>query len=391
VTLEQGGDSLAVDSMLCAVSSLIKQGRPEEARCFVDQILQKFPGDCKAHLLLKHVLVMQRDWSGLRLAVEQQAGLGIPPEMVAWNRSLVSLMLGDMPRGWEQFEARRQVHGLVVPTRQFSKPQWKGEFFPDRTLLLHFEQGLGDTLMFVRYASLVKARGGRVLLEVQAPLAGLLTTCPGVDEVIAYGSPLPPFDLQISLMSLPWIFGTKLDSIPADIPYLGIPEIVPNRAWIAETLSLSEGQTRIGLVWAGNSSHKGDAQRSVPSVDFEILEAVPDIAWHSFQINAAETPSLPGLISLDPMLRNMSSTAYALSGMDFVITVDTAIAHLSGALGIPTLLLLPFYPDWRWMLDRQDSPWYPSILLYRQTIPGEWPNLLRQIVDDLTGLDPKSR
>jgi hypothetical protein len=382
---EPGADSRSDETLLGLASTLIGQGSTEKARPILNQVLRRNPENRAAHLLLNHVFVMQGDWSGMRMAVEQQADLLIRPENVALNRSLVSLRLGDMPGGWDQYEARWQIPGLIIPKRDFPQPRWKGESFVGRTLLLHFEQGLGDTLMFVRYAKQAKALGGRVLLVAQVPLADLVATCPGVDEVIPHGAPIPPFDLQVPLLSLPSVFKTDLDSIPAEIPYLDIPEQVPNREWIARTLSESEGQTRIGLVWAGNRSHKGDAQRSIPPSALEILGALPGIAWHSFQIDTPELPPLPGIVSLDPMLRNLSSTAYALSGMDLVITVDTALAHLSGALGVPTLLLLPFYPDWRWMFGRDDSPWYPTMRLYRQSTPGDWQGVFHRIVADLSG------
>jgi len=266
-----------------------------------------------------------------------------------------------------------------------SQPRWNGEPFPGKTLLLHYEQGFGDTLMFVRYARRAKALGGLVLLDAQVPLADLVATCPGVDGVIPHGSPLPPFDLQVSLHSLPQVFQTTLDTIPQEIPYLDIPGHVPNRDWVLRTLARSEGQTRIGLVWAGRRTHKDDQQRSLTPASLAALGSVPGVAWHSFQIDSPEQPPLPGLVILDPMLRNFSDTAFALSGMNLLITVDTALAHLAGALGIPTLLLLPFYPDWRWLLGREDSPWYPSMRLYRQTSPGDWDGVLARIVSDLTG------
>jgi hypothetical protein len=206
-----------------------------------------------------------------------------------------------------------------------------------------------------------------------------------VDEVIPHGAPLPPFDLQVSLHSLPQVFQTTLDTIPSEIPYLDIPERVPNRDRILRTLAQSEGQTRIGLVWAGRPTHKDDLQRSLAPSSLGALRAIPGVAWHSFQIDSAEQPPLPGLVVLDPMLRNLSDAAYALSGMDLLITVDTALAHLAGAMGIPAFLLLPFYPDWRWMLGRDDSPWYPSMRLYRQTSPGDWDGVLHRIVSHLKG------
>ena len=382
---QPGADSRSDETLLGFASTLIRQGSTEQAQRILNQVLQRTPENRAAHLLLNHIFVVRGDWQGMRLAVEQQLDLRIPPTTVAWNRSLVGLRLGDMPGGWDQYEARWQVPGLIIPKRDFSQPRWEGQPFHGQTLLLHFEQGLGDTLMFVRYAKHAKALGGRVLLAAQVPLADLVATCPGVDEVIPHGSPIPPFDFHLPLMSLPSVFRTDLASIPAEIPYLGIPEVVPNREWIARTLAVSEGKTRIGLAWAGSRTHKGDAQRSISPSAFGVLRDLPRIAWHSFQIDTTELPPLSGLVTLDPMLRNLSSTAYALSGMDLVITVDTALAHLAGALGIPILLLLPFLPDWRWLLGREDSPWYPTMRLYRQSVPGDWSGVLRRVVADLTG------
>ena len=376
------------EALLARAAAWIAQGHPEQARGLLESFLASPPDNRTAHLLLNHAFVLAGDWAGMRHAVEQQACLQIPPATVAWNRSLVSLRLGNMPEGWDQYEARWLLPGLVVPVRDFPQPRWQGQSFVGQTLLLHFEQGLGDTLMFVRYARQAKALGGKVLLAAQVPLAGLVATCPGVDEVIAHGMPLPPFDFHLPLLSLPSIFRTALDTIPADIPYLDVPEAVPNREWIARTLAASEGQTRIGLVWAGSRTHKGDAQRSIPASDFDALGVLPGVAWYSFQIDTAELPNLPGLTSLDPMLRNLSSTAYALSGMDLLITVDTALAHLAGALGLPTLLLLPYFPDWRWLLEREDTPWYPTLRLYRQATPGDWPGTLHRIIADLSGEPP---
>jgi hypothetical protein len=381
---EPGKDPRDIEPLLEHASVLIKQGGMNKARQVLHRVLRSAPGNRVAHLLLNHAAVLEGDLDGLRRAVELQRSLPIPPEVVASNLSHLSLRLGDMPRGWDQYEARWRVPGLVKPERTFSQPRWKGEPFLGKTLLLHYEQGLGDTLMFVRYAKQAKALGGEVLLAAQVPLADLVATCPGVDAVIPHGTPFPPFDLQLPLLSLPQVFQTDLNSIPAEIPYLDIPESVPNREWILGTLAKSEGQTRIGLVWAGSPAHKDDLQRSVPPATLKALAAIPGVAWYSFQIDSVEQPPLPGLVILDPMLRNLSDTAFALSGMDLVITVDTAVAHLAGALGIPILLLLSFYPDWRWMLGRDDSPWYPSMRLYRQSTPGDWDGVLHRIVSDLT-------
>ena len=340
------------ESLLEQAAALIQQGGTQKARLLLYRALRIAPGNRMAHMQLNHAALMDGDLDGLRRAVEFQRSLSIPPNVVAWNLSHLNLRLGMMPQGWDQYEIRCQIPGMVTPERHFSQQRWNGDPFPGKTLLLHYEQGFGDTLMFVRYARQAKALGGRILLEAQVPLADLVATCPGVDEVIPYGAPLPPFDHQVSLHSLPQVFQTTLDTIPNEIPYLDIPERVPNRARILRTLAQSEGQTRIGLVWAGRPTHKDDQQRSMPPATLGVLAAVPGVAWHSFQIDSLEPPPLPGLVILDPMLRNFSDTAFALSGMDLLITVDTAMAHLGGAMGVPTLLLLPFYPAWRWMLGR---------------------------------------
>ena len=212
----------------------------------------------------------------------------------------------------------------------------------------------------------------------------MAATCKGVDFVIPKGAPLPPFDLQSSLLSLPRIFRTELGTIPAEVPYLDVPGEVPHRQAILECLTLAQEHTRIGLVWAGTPGHGRDFERSLPATSLAPLAALPGVSWFSFQLGRQEVPPLPDLTSLAPLLRNFSDTAYGLSGMDLLITVDTSVAHLAGALGIPTLLLLSFQPDFRWMLDRDDSPWYPTLRLYRQPAYGDWGAVVQQVVDDLT-------
>ncbi len=302
-----------------------------------------------------------------------------------YERGYLNLLRGEWKQGWRQFEARLRTPGYVPAGKRFPQPRWTGAPFPEKTLLLNFEQGFGDTLMLVRYAPLVKALGGRVLLLVQPQFAYLMTTLQGVDEVIPYGHDLPPFDLQASLFSLPALFGTEEATVPCNIPYLGIPRSVPNRDGLATLLAASEGQTRVGLAWGGNPVHPRDAQRSIPPSLLKPLGTLPGVAWHSFQLGREDRPELPGLVSLAPLLQTFSDTAYALSGMDLVITVDTALAHLAGALGIPTLLLVSHAPDFRWMLDREDSPWYPSLRIYRQPTVGDWASVIRQLHADLGG------
>jgi Tfp pilus assembly protein PilF len=365
---------------------LAEQGDLDQARCLLEGILEQVPGHTIALDRLNTLMARQGDWVGLRKDMERQLARysGAEAEYVA---SHLDLMFGDMPRGWLRFESRLAIPDRVSAQRSFAQPRWQGEPFPGRTLLLTWEQGFGDTLMFLRFAALAKQLGGRVLVEVQTPLIDIAATCPGIDEVIPEGQPLPPFDLHAPLLSLPALFNTRLESIPATIPYLAIPTAVPDREAIADAMSTASDRVKIGICWAGNSKHAMDDKRSISPLALAPLQALPEIAWYSFQFEAQEEAPLPGLMTLGPLLKGFPNTACALGGMDLVITVDTVLAHLAGALGIPTFLLLSFIPDWRWMMGRDTSPWYPTLRLYRQPAPGDWDSVLRQIIEDLTGQD----
>jgi hypothetical protein len=367
---------------------LMEQGRLEESERQFRGVLQVGSGRKDVRMALSECLFkmgdLEKAYLNLSEVLQLEAGDDPSSPRMENERGLLDLLFGKMPQGWKGHEARLKIPGQVGPPRNFPQPFWDGQSFAGKTLLLHYEQGFGDTLMFLRYVPLVKARGGRVVLTVQPSLAGLAATCAGVDEVIPHGDALPPFDMHLSLVSLPWVFQTDENSIPAEVPYLDIPESVPHRTEIATLLALSEGKARVGLVWAGNPGYKIDAARSIPRSVLAPLSVLPEVAWHSFQLGDVAPPDLPGLYSLAPFLSNFSDTAYGLSGMDLLITVDTAVAHLAGALGIPTLVMVPFFPDWRWCLGRIDSPWYPTVRIYRQPDPGDWGSVIHQVVRDLT-------
>lgn len=302
-----------------------------------------------------------------------------------WDRSYATLVRGDLPQGWDEYEARLRVPGLITPQRAFTHPRWDGRPFPGRTLLLHYEQGLGDTLMFVRYAQQVKALGGTVLLAAQAALADLVATCGGIDAVVPKGTPPPPFDVHFPLLSLPWLFRTTLDSIPAEVPYLRVPDRVPHREDLDDALARGEGRIRIGLGWQGSTAHPRDRERSIPARTMAPLAALPHTAWYSFQREEGLEPPFPEVQDLGDLLGDFSDSAHAVAAMDLVITADTALAHLAGALGVPVLLLLTAVPDWRWLLERPDTPWYPTMRLYRQPRPGDWDAVIARVVADLSG------
>lgn len=371
-------DPQRIGAPLTLADCLAQKGDLPQARLVLEQILSENP-DCPPALdRLQPIWAAQQDWPPLKKELARQ----IDPFSGAeadYRRSHLELLFGNFASGWKLFESRLTLPGRMASERSFAQPRWTGGPLAGKTLLLHWEQGFGDTLMFIRYAPLAKALGARVVVEVQAPLANLIATCPGVDEVVSHGNPLPAFDVHLPLMSLPALFRTEPASIPAEVPYLDLPEPIPNRDLIQEALASSVGHLRVGLAWEGNPHHNRDAKRSIPPHILGALAGFSGVAWHSFQLDTDTLPPLPGIISLAPLLSTFSDTAYALSGMDLVITVDTALAHLSGALGIPTWLLVSFIPDWRWQMGREDSPWYPTLRLFRQTRPGDWDSAIRQM------------
>jgi hypothetical protein len=374
----------AIDISLALSECLMKSGELDRAQKVVEEVIEREPHSLPARNLLGELFLRQGNWGEIRKEMERRLDTftGITS---ALDRACLNLRFGDMPLGWEQYESRWQVPDYSAQQLHFPQPRWDGGSFVGKTLLLYWEQGFGDTLMFVRYAPQVKALGGKVLLVAQARVADLVATCPGIDAVIAHGDPIPPFDVHLPLLSLPWIFHTGLNSIPATIPYLKAPKQIPHQGAITRTLAVSEGKIRVGLVWAGNTTHKNDGKRSIPPRVLSPLAALPEIAWYSFQVDRQDEPPFPGIVSLEPLLSDFSDTAYALSSMDLVITVDTAVAHLAGAMGIPTFLLISSLPDWRWMMGRKDSPWYPTMRIYRQPTPGDWNGVIREVLADLTG------
>jgi Tfp pilus assembly protein PilF len=309
-----------------------------------------------------------------------------PAPLTRFNLSLAALRLGDFALGWREYEQR---WGTGAPQggsgRSFAEPLWAGGDISGRRILLHAEQGLGDTIQFVRYVPLVAARGATVSLEVQPVLKRLLSGLPGPAAVIARGEPLPEFDVQCPLLSLPLAFGTVLETIPGRIPYLKAGEEA-RQAW-AERIG-PETRLRVGLVWAGSPGHKKDRIRSVPVTSLAPLLEIPDVCFYSFQVGPRSAdcgclaPYGP-LSDLSPFLTDFHETAAALAPMDLLISVDTSVAHLGGALGVETWVLLPAVADWRWMTGRADSPWYPGMRLFRQTARGDWPPVLEQVREQL--------
>jgi hypothetical protein len=317
---------------------LYDQGRLDEAVALFDQVLEKRPD-------------MQE---------------------VRWDRALAYLMAGDLRRGFREYEHRFQLPDLEE--RVFRQPRWEGESFQDKTLLLFAEQGYGDTIQFARFVPQVKALGGRVVLECQPELAGLMRSA-GADEVVAKGDALPEFDLQAPLLSAPYLLGTDWDTLPADCPYLSPPE-VPESERLAPPRPPGT-KLMAGICWAGKPSQKNDRNRTMGLAPLARLAAVPGVRLVSLQ-KGPRAKDLDELgmrpLVLDPTnrLRDFSDTARLMQQLDVVVTVCTSVAHLAGALGVRTWVLLSGVADWRWLKEREDSPWYPTARLFRQQRLGEW-------------------
>ena len=323
-------------------------------------------------------------------AIEQyRRALALQPDNhhARYFESLLRLSLGNMPQAWEGHEARLKLPQGAAGRRNHPPPRWQGETdIAGRTILLHAEQGFGDTIQFVRYAPLVANLGATVLLEVPPALKELLGTVAGITQVVAFGDPLPPFDLHCSLMSLPYLFRTGLDSIPATIPYLQAP--AARREDWRHRLGPHK-RMRIGIAWSGHPTHADNNRRSIRLDQFAGLVAEhPGLEFHVLQndLQDAERRLLVDLPNVRVPLASFVDTAALVSLMDRVITIDTSFAHLAGALGVPAWVLLGWTPDWRWLRDRSDSPWYPGMRLFRQQQHADWPTVLRDVSARLAGL-----
>jgi tetratricopeptide (TPR) repeat protein len=299
------------------------------------------------------------------------------------NVSLLQLLQGDYQAGWRNYEVRWKVY----PKRSVDQPLWQGAAAPEgpssrqadirgRRILLHTEQGLGDAIQFLRYVPMVQAAGGTVILDVPPALRRIASLMPNLAALVCTGDPLPPFDCHCPLMSLPQAFATTLETIPARVPYLTVPD---DALKTASALQWPAKGLRVGLVWAGNPSHPKDRARSIPLPLLEPLFGIESAHMFSLQLGPAAAQlaaAMPQITDLAPAIHDMADTAALMANMDLVISVDTAPVHLAGALGKPTWLLIPYSPDWRWLLDREDSPWYPTMRLFRQPAPGDWQSVV---------------
>lgn len=378
-----------VDALNNLGLALTDMGRLDEAVASCQRALEIKPDHVSA---LNNLGFIQISQARLNEGIASyRRALALKPNDVEthMNLSLALLRMGNFERGWEEHEWRRRDSKYKQPV--FPQPQWDGANLSGKAILLHAEQGLGDTLHFIRYVPLVKRRGGRVIVACQPPLVRLLASVKGVDQIIPMGTSLPDFDVYLPLPSLPWIFKTRSNSIPADVPYLLPPlEAYPQ---LDTLLKPAQGKKRIGIVWAGNEAHVNDHNRSCTLSWFKELAAAKKTALFSLQkgsrdlAHAQPAPDFP-ITDLSPYIEDFCDTAAAIMRLDLVITVDTSVAHLAGALNRPVWVLLPFVADWRWLQDREDSPWYPGMRLFRQTSPGDWAGVFARVRRALADFDP---
>jgi Tfp pilus assembly protein PilF len=370
------------------------------------RVLKLRPDLVEAHNNLALLLLDIGSFQEAEIHVERALQLAPQDPSAHCSRSFLLLLKGDFERGWTEYEWRLKAVPTLLPDAL--QPQWYGEPLGKRRLLLHAEQGFGDTFQFIRYAALVKEQntGALVVVQCQRPLINLLASCRHIDMLVPQGGELPPFDVHVPLMNLPAIFGTRLETVPADVPYLFADEKLV-AVW-RERLAAVKG-FRIGINWQGRPGKGPFRLRDIPLAMFERIADVPGVQLVSLQrgegreellkmesyqaavvvggTNRASPRSPLDLgDDVDQAHGAFMDTAAVMKNLDLVITSDTSIAHLAGALAIPVWLALPYVPDWRWLLDRTDSPWYPTMRLFRQKQPGNWAGVFAEMQHELRAL-----
>jgi len=363
-----------------------KQGKMEEAIACLSEALRINPEFVEGH---NDVGILLKNLGRLTEALEHfDHALSIDPEHAPsrWNRALLRLRWGELLDAWKDYEFRWQKPGCVA--RHLDRPRWDGSLLAGRTILIYAEQGLGDTIHFIRFAPLVKERGGNILFECQPQLKKLLADVAGVDQLLVQGSAPPPFDVQVPLMSLPGLLRTTLATIPGAGSYLRAnPKQILH--WRKELAPLDG--FKLGIVWQGTPTHANDPQRSVPLAQFAPLGRLEGVRLISLQVGKGKQ-QLEGVpfpitdLGSRFDLSTLDDLAAVLMSLHLVVTVDTAVAHLAGALGVPVWVVLPIAPDWRWFLDRSDSPWYPTMRLFRQRRPGDWADVFQQVAAEVSPL-----
>jgi hypothetical protein len=388
---ERAHSLLPANADICNLTGVFlrRLGREEEALPWFDRAIALQPNSLAAYRNKAFALThLHRFDEALAIYNTMKA---VDPNTVEadFSASLVHLLMGNFEIGWAAREARSKVPELAIARFEFSQPVWLGKDSIDgKTIVIHTDEGLGDSIQFARYVPMVAALGARVILVVEDAVYPLLSGLEGVAQCIQKSSSmLPAFDFYTPMSSLPLAFGTRLDTIPSATAYLSAR---------AESKSVWEGRLgahdrlRVGLVWSGNPKHRDDHNRSIP---LDILAGILDVDATFISLQKDPRPAdkatllaKPEIVDHTAHLTDFAETAALISCLDLVITVDTSVAHLAGALGRPTWILLPYTPDWRWLLDREDSPWYPSVRLFRQDKPRDYAGVVARLRSELAAM-----
>ncbi|BDX20795.1 hypothetical protein TUM22923_01160 [Polynucleobacter sp. TUM22923] len=369
-------------------SSLDGLMRYEEALMDYDEAIKLHPKFTTAYLNRGNTFMKLNKLDQANFNYDAAIQLDPSDVEVAWNKSLALLLNGNLELGWKGYEVRWKTAEIKNLVRTFSEPLWLGDqSLKEKTILLYAEQGMGDTIHFCRYAKLVAKLGAKVILEVQPPLVPLLKNLEGISEIVAKGQKIPDFDYQCPLLSLPLVFHTALETIPSSFRYIQSNE-EKKLAWRNKLGKISV--PRVGIVWSGSTIHKNDHNRSLElSKIISYLPSEYKYVCLQKDVRQADKVTLlenPHIQFYGDEMQDFADTAALCELMDLIISVDTSVAHLAGALGKPTWILLPYAPDWRWFLGRSDSPWYPSVKLYRQKSLGDWEGVLERVRGDLNRL-----
>jgi tetratricopeptide (TPR) repeat protein len=366
--------------------ALQDNGQIEEAIVVYRQAVALKPNYIKAYINLGNALKengqLDEAIAAFRRAIDVQADFA----EVHMNLAMALLARGDFQEGWQEYEWRWKCEDFSSPVRNLPQPRWDGCALEGSTITLYPEQGLGDTMQFIRYLPLVARRGAKIVFICQPELQRLLKPMAQGCEIVPLGQPLKAFDFQSPLLSLPRLFGASLDSIPKTVPYLQ-PDAEHASAW-RQRLAPYASSIKVGLVWAGRPAHKNDRNRSMKLATLAPLGHVPGVHFFSLQKGeaAAEAKTPPEgleLVDWTEELTDFADTAALIANLDLVLAVDTAVVHLAGAMGKPVWTLLPFVSDWRWLVEREDSPWYPSMRLFRQLSRGDWDSVIKRVADSL--------
>jgi tetratricopeptide (TPR) repeat protein len=363
-------------------NALKELGQLEDAIESFRKAVLESPSEPKFHNNLATALMDAGRLDAAQMTFETALQLEPSSAVVRWNRSLLTLLRGNYDQGWQEYEWRWRTGKFAV--RSFTQPQWNGESLNGRTILLHCEQGYGDTIQFIRFGIVLKGLGARVVVLSPQQLMPLLASCSGVDELVGEGEPLPNFDFHLPLMSVARVLKTTVHSIPNEVPYLSPdPDLVRN--WRTKLENIAG--FRIGINWEGRGARGASRKRDIPLEHFSALAKLPGVRLISLQkgkaTDALTNKDRPAVVDfsadLDQDRGAFMDTAAIMANLDLIVSSDTSVPHLAGALAVPVWLALPYVPDWRWLLERTDSPWYPTMRLFRQKQPGDWAGVFAEI------------